>query len=295
MELILINKNGEQLDLLNNAQYFVLSKCEALHGIDTDIQTISSPYLDGTIVEGVKALPRGISMTFKVIPDVKESIDFFTSVVKSKQYVTLQLTEKGNTTTIKGIATIPPYTRMMSICEIQLDIYCNQPYWEDLNQVVAAISMYIDLLNFPMATGQYFTEVGRPFGALDVNATKTFVNDGDVSVGMNIKITALDQIENPCIACSTGEQYGWYMWLNLTLQQNDEVEINTTRGQKYIKINGATTYNGVPILSYLKFNGTDWLQLETGENTFNIGTFSNGQVIPSDNVYFTITYRRRYE
>lgn len=295
MELILINKNGEQLDLLNNAQYFVMSKCEALHGIDTDIQTISSPYLDGTIVEGVKALPRGISMTFKVIPNVKESIDFFTSVVKSKQYVTLQLTEKGNTTTIKGIATIPPYTRMMSMCEIQLDIYCNQPYWEDLNQVVAAISMYIDLLYFPMATGQYFTEYGRPFGALDVNATKTFTNDGDVSVGMNIKITALDQIENPCIACSTGEQYGWYMWLNLTLQQNDEVEINTVRGNKYIKINGSTIYNGQPVLSYLNFNGTDWLQLETGENTFNVGTFSDGQVIPSDDVYFTITYRRRYE
>lgn len=295
MELILINKNNQQLDLLNNAQYFVLSKCEALHGIDTDIQTIESPYLDGTIIEGVKALPRGISMTFKLKPDIKDSIEFFTNVVKSKQYVTLQETEKGNTITIKGIATIPPYTRMLSQCEIQLDIYCGQPYWEDLNQVVAAISMYIDLLNFPSPNGQYFTEVGRPFGALDVSATKTFDNDGDVSVGMNIKITALDQITNPCIACSTGEQYGWYMYLNLTLQANDEVEINTIRGQKYIKINGSTSYNGVPILSYLKFNGTDWLQLETGENTFNIGTFSNGQVIPSDNVYFTITYRRRYE
>lgn len=295
MELILENKNGEILDLLNNTQYFVLSKCEALHGIETEIQDVSSPYLDGTIIEGVKALPRGISMTFKVMPDVKESIDFFTNVVKSKQYVTLQQTEKGNTTTIKGIATIPPYTRMMSMCEIQLDIYCNQPYWEDLKQVVAAISMYIDLLYFPMSTGQYFTPYGRPFGALDVDATKTFINDGDVSVGMNIKITALEDVENPYIACSTGEQNGWFMWLNLTLQQNDEVEINTVRGNKYIKINGSTTYNGQPILSYLNFNGNDWLQLETGENTFNVGQYIDGHPQVSDNVYFTITYRRRYE
>ena len=295
MELILINKNNQQLDLLNNTQYFVLSKCEALHGIDTDIQVVSSPYLDGTIVEGVKALPRGIQLTFKVIPDIKNSIEFFTNIVKSKQFVTLQETENNNTITIKGVATIPPYTRMLSQCEIKLDIYCNQPYWEDLNQVVSAISMYIDLLNFPSPNGQYFTQYGRPFGALDVSATKTFDNDGDASVGMNIKITALDTIQNPCIACSTGEQNGWYMYLDLTLQTNDEVEINTIRGQKYIKINGSTTYNGVPILSYLKFNGTDWLQLETGENTFNVGSYSNGSVIPSDNVYFTITYRRRYE
>lgn len=294
MQLILLNKNNEELDLLNNAQYFVLSKCENLRGIEVDIQDVSSPYLDGTIVEGVRALPRGISMTFKLIPDIKSSIDFFTSIVKSKQYVTLQLTENNETITIKGIASIPPYTRMMAMCELQLDIYCNQPYWEDLKQVIADISTFINLLYFPQA-GQYFTELGRPFGALDVNATKTFNNDGDVSVGMNIKITALNSMTNPAIACSTGEQYGWWMYLDLTLNQNDEVEINTTRGNKYIKINGSTTYNGQPVLSYLKFNGTDWLQLETGENTFNVGEYSNGAIIVSDNVYFTITYKRRFE
>ena len=296
MELTLTNKNGQTLDLLNNTQYFVLSKCEALHGIETEIQDVSSPYLDGTIVEGVKALPRGFSMTFKLIPDIKGSIDFFTNIVKSKQYVTLTETENNQTLTIQGIATIPPYTRMISMCEIQLNIYCNQSYWEDLNQIIIAVSMFIDLLNFP-SIGQYFTQIGRPFGAIDEDAEKTFNNDGDVSVGMNIKITALDTITNPCIACSTGNQNGWYMWLNLTLQQNDEVEINTVRGNKYIKINGSTTYNGQPTLSYLNFNGTDWLQLETGDNTFNVGEFneSTSQVIPSEDIYFTIAYKRRYE
>ncbi len=297
MELILTNKNGQTLDLLNNAQYFVLSKCEALHGINTEIHDVSSPYLDGTIIEGVKALPRGISMTFKLIPDIKGSIEFFTNIVKSKQYVTLTETENNQTISIKGIATIPPYTRMMSMCEIQLDIYCGQPYWEDLNQVIVAISMFLDLLNFPIETGQYFTPTGRPFGAVDVKAEKTFTNNGDVSVGMNIKITALEQVENPCIACSSGEQVGWYMWLDLTLQENDEVEINTVRGNKYIKINGSTEYNGQPVLSYLNFKGTDWLQLETGDNTFNVGTFdeTTSQIIPDENIYFTISYKRRYE
>lgn len=295
MQLILINKNNEELDLLNNPQYFVLSKCEALHGIDTEIQEVSSPYIDGTTIEGVKALPRGISMTFKLIPNIKNSIDFFTNIVKSKQYVTLQETENGNTITIQGIAKIPPYTRMMSMCEIQLDIYCGQPYWEDLNQIVADISMFIPLLYFPMTTGQYFTEIGRPFSAVDIGASKTFTNDGDVAVGMNIKITALDSIVNPYIACSTGDQNGFYMYLNLTLNVNDEVEINTTRGNKYIKINGSTEYNGQPVLSYLHFNGTDWLQLETGDNTFNVGSYNDGQITPSEDLYFTITYKRRYE
>lgn len=294
MELILTNKNGQTLDLLNNDSKFILSSCNGMHGIDTDIGTADSPYLDGSIIENVKALPRGISMTFKLVPDIREAINFFTSIVKSKQYVTLTEKENGQEVTIKGIATIPPYSRMMSACQIQLDIYCGQPYWEDARTIIDAISMFIDLLNFPV-DGQYFTETGRPFGAVDVNATKTFINEGDVSVGMNIHITALSSIPKPCIACSSGEQYGWYMYLDLTLNPNDEVEINTTRGNKYIKINGSETYEGNPVLSYLRFNGNDWLQLETGENIFKVGEFEEGSVIPDANVFFTISYKRRFE
>lgn len=289
MQLVLINKNGEQLDLLNNRQYFIMTSCNALHGIDTDISTIDSPYIDGATIENVKAMPRGISMTFKVMPNIKDSIDFFTNIVKSKQFVTLQQTEGEQQMTIKGVATVPPYSRMMAACEIQLDIYCGQPYWEDLQAVIAAISTYIDLLYFPQ-DGQYFTPTGRPFGAIDLSLEKTFENDGDVAVGMNILITALNTVSNPRISCSSGEQNGFYMQLNVTLQENDEVEINTTRGNKYIKINGSETFNGQPVLSYLTFVGTDWLQLETGKNTFNV-TASTGE----DDVYFTITYKRRYE
>lgn len=293
MELILTNKNGATLDLLNNDNYFILSKCDALHGVDTDIATADSPYLDGAIIEGVKALPRGISMTFKLIPDIRRSIDFFTSVVKSKQYVTLTEKENGREITLKGIATIPPYTRMLAACEIQLDIYCGQPYWEDIESVLDTISLILPKLYFPAATGQYFTAVngtmgGRVFSVYNMDATKTFVNNGDVSVGMNIRVIALGEVENPRISCSSGEQNGWFMQLNLTLEQNDEVEINTVRGNKYIKINGSETYNGKPVLSYLEFNGYDWLQLETGENTFNITP-------TSANLYFNISYKRRWE
>lgn len=294
MELILTNKNGETLDLLNNDKYFILSACEGLHGLETDIATADSPYLDGNIVENVKALPRGISMTFKLVSNVKEAIDFFTNVVKTKQFVTLTETENGQSISIKGIATIPPYTRMSAMCEIVLDIYCNQPYWEELKTIVTDIALVIPKLYFPYSTGQYFTPVngtrgGRVFSVVDTSLEKTFSNDGDVAVGMNIRIIALGEVTNPTIYCSTGEQNGNYMRLNLTLQSNDEVEINTTRGNKYIKINGSEIYNGKPVLSYLTFKGNDWLQLETGENTFNI------VAEPSDEVYFSISYKRKYE
>lgn len=290
MELILVNQSGNTLDLLNNDNYFILSKCDNLHGLDTDISTIESPYLDGAQVEMVRALPRGISMTFTLIPDIKGAIDFFTSYVKTKQIVTLIEREKGREIQIKGVATIPPYTRMLASCKIDLEIYCGAPYWEDLKTIVAEISQTISKLFFPAETGQYFTRTGRVFSIVDLEMERSFENIGDVSVGMNIKLTAISSVTNPRISCSSGSQNGWYMQLNLTLSANDEVEINTERGNKYIKINGSEIYNGQPVLSYLTFVGTDWLQLEVGKNTFNASA-SAGE----SRMYFTISYKARYE
>lgn len=289
MELILTNKSGQTLDLLKNKNRFILKAAEALHGVETDIIESESPYTDGSTIDDVKALPRGIELTFKLRGNVKQAIDYFTSVVKSKQWVTLREVENGRDITIKGIATIPPYTRMAQSCEIVLSIYCPQPYWEDIDYLVGVIAEKIDFLNFPIE-GQYFTETGRPFGTIDTTLEKTFTNNGDVKVGMLISIIALGQVVNPRISCSTGDQNGFYMKLNITLKDDDELQINTVKGAKFITINGLETYNGQPILNYLEWQGTDWLQLETGDNTFNVTTEGD-----NSNLYFNVIYKARYE
>lgn len=292
MQLLLTNKNKQTLDLLNNKNKFILKGAEALHGIETEISDVDNPYTDGSEIEHVKALPRGIELTFKLRGNVKESIDYFTSYIKSKQFVELREIDGTRDIVIKGIATIPPYTRMSQSCEIVLTIYCGQPYWEDLKYIVGVISEKIDLLYFPIE-GQYFPVFGRPFGEVDTSLEKTFKNDSHVTVGMLIKFTAINEVVNPRISCSSGNQNGWYMQLNLTLKSNDEVQINTVKGNKYITINGSEYINGNPndpILNYLEFNGADWLQLEQGDNRFNVTTAKG-----SSNLYFTMIYKGRYE
>lgn len=290
-KLLLTNKNNKTIDLLNNRSRFIMTACEGLHGIETDISESETPYTDGATIESVKALPRGIEMTFSLRGNIKASIDYFTSIIKSKQLVTLREIEGDRDITVKGIATIPPYTRMLQTCKITLTIYCGQPYWEDLEYLVVAISNTIDLLNFPVA-GQYFAETGRPFGAIDLSLTKTFENTSDVAVGMIIQLIALGEVVNPRIVCGSGEQVGWYMQLNLTLKADDELEICTEKNNKYIKINGRETYKDEPILNYLEWQGNDWLQLETGENTFSVTT-EDGQT--NANLYFNLIYKGRYE
>jgi hypothetical protein len=291
MKLTLINKNNQILDLLNNRDRFILSGAEGLHGIETNIAETETPYADGTTIESVKALPRGIELTFTLRGNVKASIDYFTSIVKSKQYVTLREVDGERDITIKGIATIPPYSRMLQTCKIALTVYCGQPYWEDAAYLVETISEYVNLL-WLSAEGQYFTEAGRPFGALETNLTRTFENKSDTTVGMLINLVALGTVVNPRISCSTGEQNGWYMQLNLTLQANDELQISTVKTSKYITINGLDTYNGEPILDALEWGGKDWLQLETGANTFSVTT-DGGET--NSNLHFSLIYKGRYE
>ena len=294
MQLLLTNKNGDTLDLLNNRNRFILYRADAMHGIDTDISENTSPFIDGSTIESVRALPRSITLGFKIVGDVQGTIDFFTSYVKSKQFITLEEINDDKDIVINGVATVPPYTRMVQACEIILTIYCGQPYWETAQTIIGALTMYLDLLYFP-TEGQYFTETGRPFGAIDTTVTKTFTNEGDTSVGMLIEILAVGEVVNPRISCNSGTQVGWYMQLNLTLALNDTVDINTVRGQKYITINGSNMYNGQPILNYLEFSGGDWLQLETGDNIFNATAEVDGSRVPAPNVYFGINYKARYE
>ena len=291
MELILINKNNQVLDLLKSRDKFILTGAEGLHGIETEIAESETPYTDGTTFESVKAMPRGIELTFTLRGNIQKSIDYFTSIVKSKQFVTLREINGNRDITIKGIATIPPYSRMLQTCKIILTVYCPQPYWEDVSYMVATISEYIDLLTFP-EQGQYFTVTGRPFGIIDTSLTKTFSNTSDTAVGMLIDVIALGEVVNPRISCSTGEQNGWYMQLNLTLKADDELKINTVKTEKYITINGLETYNGEPILNYLEWQGKDWLQLETGANTFNVSTKDGAT---NSNVSFNLIYKGRYE
>jgi hypothetical protein len=291
MRLTLTNKNNQVLDLLGSRDKFILSAAEGLHGVDTEIGGSETPYTDGALIESVKALPRGIELTFTLRGNIKASVEHFTSVVKSKQFVTLREIDGARDISIKGIATVPPYTRMLQTCKITLTIYCGQPYWEDTAYIVETISEYIDMLCFPRE-GQYFPVIGRPFGALDTDLTKTFTNISDTSVGMRISIVALGEVVNPRISCGTGEQAGWYMQLNATLKANDEVEISTVKGEKYIKINGEETYNGEPLLNLLEWHGDDWLQIETGENTFSVTTAGGAT---NSNLYFDLIYKGRYE
>ena len=289
MDLIFENANGQKLDLLRNRKKFCLIAAEGLHGVDVDFSETDTAYTDGTIIDSARALPRGIALKFQLCGDVAEGLDLFHSVVKSKQVGRLIKTEGTKETKIEGRVTIPPYSRFSSAVTVELQLYCGQPYWEDVRELVGTIPEIIDLLYFPV-DGRGFPVEGVPFGAYNLEKTQTVVNDGDTSVGVTIVILASATVENPRISCSSGSQNGWYMALNTTFERGDEVIISTHKSNKSITINGSEYKNGEPILSKLEYVGDDWLQLETGENVFHVTSDTE-----APQVNFYIYFSRRWE
>lgn len=290
MELFYKNAKGDTLDLLNNQDKIVLIAAENMHGVELDYTEDDSPYMDGTEVTNVRAAARGITLTFLLVGNVQKSLDYFKSFVKSKQ--TGYLIEKdgtGREIQIKGIAQVPPYTRMSRGCAVQLSLYCSQPYWEDIEKIITVIANIVDLLYFP-EEGRGFPEEGVPFGVIDDDNEKTIENNGDDAAGMEISIVAMGNVSNPRLSCSTGTQNGWYMELDIDLKENDEIIISTVKRNKYITLNGSQ-YDaaGEPLLDKLTINGNDWLQVEQGENTFNMSASDPALI------YFNISYKRRYE
>ena len=289
MELIFENAQGQRLDLINSRKHFRLIAAEGLHGVETDFSETESPYTDGSTIDNVRALPRGIALKFALVGDVAAGLDIVHGVVKSKQLGKLIKREGERETKTEGRVTIPPYSRLSNAVAVELHLYCGQPYWEDVQELVGTIAEIIDLLYFP-EEGRGFPEEGVPFGVLNIEKAQTITNEGDTSVGLTIVINALGEVVNPRISCSTGTQNGWYMALKTRLNDGDEVIISTHKSNKFITINGSAYYNGSPVLSLLEYVGSDWLQLETGVNTFNISSDNEAA-----RVYFNAYYSRRWE
>lgn len=290
IELKFINSREVEMNAIHNP-YMTITDIDALHGVDNEFSSSTSPYFDGDVVDHIRTNPRTIILTYALKSPIETSLNYFNSIVKSKQRATLiETRDDGSTIKIEGIVTVPPYTRLSDQVAVQIQLYCSDPYWEDVLTMVSDISVVIDMHYFPYDSeeqllandgGIAFPDEGIPFGEIDTNSTKTITNDGDVAVGVVIEIVALDRATNPRI---TRDSYNW-IGVNVSMEAGDWIELSTVRGNKYVKSN--ITDIG---LSNIVYGGNDWLQLETGDNEL-FARSDEG----SHTIYFSIFHKRKWQ
>lgn len=302
LKLDFVSARGDIMPLANNPLFFLTH----IDGHTTAATSISSAVvggLDGDTVNNIQATPRTIIIDLQIRSgvDVEEAKREILKVVKLKQQGDLLWEQNNRTVVISGIVEAVVLPRWTNASVMQITLHCEQPFWEDLDNVIKQISEAINLHYFtdnPLNM-LYFPEAGLPLGEYDTIRTKTFHNNGDVSVGLEIHILAHDTVTNPIIYDQNGNYFGvgyevesasggagvGSAWLSvpLVMQAGDEVIITTHKGRKMV------TFNGVNIFDKIKPNST-WLQLETGDNTYSIN--SDDESIT--NMSFSLIYKQRY-
>lgn len=275
-ELVYISPNNTSISLTNN-RGFLLTDAEGLTQSDVAISATEFGSDDGSIVNSLRAQPRGIVLylTVKSGQDVETVKRDILSIIKPKQTGRLLWTQNGRTIEIDGVVNAVSMPRFTNNAVMQITLYCPQAFWQDAEYNIRYIELVDALHHFVVTFPQ---GKGIPMGVYNLNLTKTFDNFGDAATGVIITIIATGEIKNPLLERSDGLFFG----VNETMQAGDSIVINTTKGHKSVEKNGVNIMNSVK-------EGSTWLQLETGSNTFTISDEER-----TGAMYFTFEYKQKY-
>ena len=277
------SERGGFLDLLND-KYFYLTDFDGETYGESEISSTTALGFDGDIINDERVLPRvvNLELTIKDGVSVEEAKRHICQVIKLKHACTFRMTKGEKSIVLTGKARIIDMPRYKKGVVLDATFHCSDPFWADVRETIQNLTGTTPLhfFTYPEEGDElFFPEEGVPFSVYNFEREQTFVNEGDSAVGLTIRIVALGEVINPIIYASTGE----YIGVNTTMQENDVVTITTHKGNKTAKKNGEN------ILDKL-MDGSSWLQLETGRNTFNIDDDTEDNL----NMYFEIEYKQRY-
>lgn len=301
LQLDFISTRGDILPLANNPLFHV-THIDGHTAANTSIASAVVGGIDGDTVNNIQATPRTIILDLQIRSgvDVEEAKRAILKVVKLKQQGGLIWTQNERTVVISGIVEAVEMPRWTETTVMQVTLHCEQPFWEDIDDVIQQISEAINLHCFTTnkADMLYFPVEGLPLGEYDTIRTKSFHNDGDVAVGLEIRIFAHDTVTNPIIYDQHGNYFGlgyevesgsnagigsaWYS-VPFVMEAGDEVVITTHKGRKMVLFNGINIYDKIKPYS-------TWLQLDTGDNLFSINSDDDSIT----NMSFSLIYKQRY-
>lgn len=280
---------GEILPLTEN-NFFWLIGVDGQTGVASSIYASTIGGVDGDAVNNVQAMPRTLVFYLRIKSgvNVEEAKRNILRIIKPKQRGSVEWTQDSRTVSISGYVEEISMPRWESGVVMTISVHCDQPFWEDVDYTVQHINEYIDLHYFTDSRTDmlYFEDSGIAFGEYDTTRTKTFRNSGDVAIGMEISIVALDTVTNPIIYDENGDFFGCGYGdgeKQIVMKAGDNIVITTHRGGKTVKLNGESIFTKIKPRS-------KWLQLAAGENTFTV----NSDDESFSNMTFSLSYKQRY-
>ena len=265
-KITFINSKGQSIQLGNDGP-FILTKIEGTGAVNVDIQTQKSPYQDGESYIGNTLEPRPLSIEVMVLAEnlheMAKHRHKLLQVFNPKLEQGKLIYQLGNIKReIKAISELAPvfpdaedFKDSMQPGLIQL--YCPNPFWEDLEEGKEEIALWISDWEFPVD----IPAEGMEFGHRATTLIKNIINNGDVPCGMRIEFKALATVVNPSIFDFNTREF---IKVKRNLLAGEKLIINTSFGNKRVELmkSNGTIEN---VFHYIDLKST-FIQLDVGDN-----------------------------
>lgn len=257
LEIKVKNNFGEILNLSSSTAY-TLYKVEGITPPKMNISTSANATSDGDTVNSVRAEKRNIVLYLKIDNDVENNRLKLYRHFPLKKNLTVYCKTDTRDMCIEGKVELIEPALFEQKQAVQISILCPQPYFKAIDDLVTNFAEISSLFEFPFS----ISNTGKEFSVITNNVRKSIVNNGEFDTGVEIKIFATGEVVNPVIYDAFRRTH---IKLNMTLQTNDTVVINTNKGKKSITL----IRRGVESNAMGNLAATSkWLQLYVGDNVF---------------------------
>lgn len=277
--LQLENRNGAVVDINDGVRYEVLH-ISGLNPPPASVFASKSPNRKGRKKNGSTLDHRAIVIQIKLLGDIEKNRNDLYAWTDTEEEI--KIFYRNDTKNVYCVGTVTE-------CEIDLFtdneiinlvIECDDPYFNDAQEIIADISAVLKQFTFPFA----IDAAGIPFSTMRENNTTGVFNAG-AETGVKITVKCKGDLSNLRIydANDITRQFK----INYTFAKNWLIEIDTENSPKTVK---AIKPDGT-VINLLKFvsNNPTWFTLKKGNNLF--GYTADAGI---ENAEITIGFRNHY-
>lgn len=278
LELKLENANGNVVDIDDEINYSIVN-ITGLNPPSASLFISKSPNRKGAKYNGSTLNERVVVISIKLLGDVEANRNTLYEWIDTEQYVKIRYRNEHKNVYCEGYVEECLFDPFSNDEVVEVAITCADPYWKELQEIVADISSILKEFTLPFSI-----TTPIPFSTIRTDNTTSVLNYG-AETGCKIIIKCLDDVKN--FAIYKTDDLTKQFKINTTLLKDWIVEIDSTSSPKTIRAikTDGTTEN---LLKYTGGN-TTWFTLKKGVNNFSYSSDT-----PVSNVEVKIKFTNKY-
>lgn len=237
---------------------------------DYDVSTEEFSAMDGGQItaEHVPSRVIGLSFTVDKLADTEELRRRLIAFFGCRKTGELRITRSGVTRRIACRCGSAPVFTQPNIrtdrLSVSVSLLCTYPYFEDETETEIEFNAVDELMMFPLT---FFPDAGTTTGMVAASNRMTVNNRGDIPVGAVFTITASGgSVTNPTLELDSES-----IKILTTLEEGDELVVDTRSGSKRVELNGVS--------KFIFERGSVFFEIPTGAHALSIGADSGEEYL----------------